>query len=79
MEKYITFSIPLKKKCHDGKTIIKWLRFIHSFRFMSALLSNLVHNLSGKIFKSIECKKCMEREKINLECRFVKLKNNSLT
>ena len=45
---------------------------------MSALLSNLVHNLSGKIFKRTECKKCMEREKINLECRFVKLKNNSL-
>ena len=29
-------------------------------------------------FNSIECKKCMEREKINLECCFVGLKSNRL-
>ena len=46
MEKYITFSVPIKKKCDDGKTITRKLRFIDSFRFMSASLSDLVDNLS---------------------------------
>ena len=31
MEKYITFSVPIKKKCDDGKTIAYKLRFIDSF------------------------------------------------
>ena len=44
------------------------------FRFMSVSLSDLVDNLPG-IFNSIECTKCMEREKNNLECCFVRLKN----
>ena len=35
MEKYITFSVPVKKKCGDGKTISHKLRFIDSFRVMS--------------------------------------------
>ena len=33
MEKYITFSVPVKKKCDDNKTITHKLRFIDSFRF----------------------------------------------
>ena len=41
---------------------------------MSVSLSDLVDNLPG-IFNSIECTKCMEREKNNLECCFVRLKN----
>ena len=77
MEKYITFSVPIKKKCDDGKTITRKLRFIDSFRFMSASLSDLVDNLSG-IFYSIECKSCLEKIKINSECCFVGLKNNRL-
>ena len=34
MEKYITFSVPVKKKkkCYDGKTITPKLKFIDSFR-----------------------------------------------
>ena len=28
MEKYITFSVPIKKECHDGKTITRRQRFI---------------------------------------------------
>ena len=55
MEKYITFSVPINKKCVEGKTITCKLRFIDSFRFMSASLLDLVDNLSG-IFKK-ECKK----------------------
>ena len=43
---------------------------------MSASLSDLVDNMTG-IFNSIECQSCMER-KINLECKFVGLKNNGL-
>ena len=45
-EKCINFSAPTKKKCDDGKTITKTLRFIDSFTFMSALLLDLVDNLS---------------------------------
>ena len=34
MEKYITFSVPIKKECDGGKTIAYKLRFIDNFRFM---------------------------------------------
>ena len=63
MEKYIAFSAPIKKKCGDSKTITHKLRFIDSFTFMSISLSELVDNMSGKFFNSIECKKCIERKK----------------
>ena len=78
MEKSITFSVPIKKKCGNGKTIAYKLKFIDSFRFMPTSLSELVDNLSGKIFNSIECERCMERQKINSECCFDKLKNGRL-
>ena len=57
MERCITFSVPIKKECDDGKTTAYKLRFIDSFRFMSTSLSELSDNLSGK-FNSIECKSC---------------------
>ena len=59
MEKYITFSVPIKKKCDNCKTVTNKLRFIDSFRFVLASLSELVNNLSG-IFNSIECKSGMK-------------------
>ena len=77
MEKYITFSVLIKKECGDGKTITHKLRFIDSFRFMLTSLSELVDNMSG-IFNSIEWKSCIEKIKINSECCFVGLKNNRL-
>ena len=77
MEKYITFSAPIQKKCEGGKTIAQKLRFVDSFRFMSASLSDLVDNMSG-IWISIECKSCMEEIKINSECCCIELKNNRL-
>ena len=83
MEKYITFSVPIKKECNNSndnnnnKTITHKLKFIDSLRFMSTLLSELVDNTSG-IFNSIECKSCIEKIKINSECCFVGLKNNKL-
>ena len=78
MEKYITFSVPIKKECDNNKTITYKLKFIDSFRFMSDSLSNLVDNTSG-IFNSVECKSCIEKIKINSECCLVGLKNNRLT
>ena len=78
MEKFITFSVPIKKECDNGKTITNKLKFIDSFRFMSTSLSELVDNMSG-IFNSAECKSCIEKIKINSECCFVDLKNNKFT
>ena len=46
-EKYITFSVPIKKEHDNGKTSIYRLKFIDSCRFMQDSLSNLVNNLSG--------------------------------
>ena len=68
MEKYVTFSVPIKKECDDGKKIAYNVGFINSFRLMSTSSSELVDNMSG-IFKS-----CMEKIKINSEYCFVGLK-----
>ena len=62
MEKYITFSVPIKKECNDGKKITYKLRFIDGFRFMSTSLSEHVDNMSGN-FNSIECKSCIENNR----------------
>ena len=70
MEKYITFSVPIKRESDNGKKIAYKLRFIDTFRFMSTSLSELLDNMSG-IFNSIECKSCIEKIKINSECCFV--------
>ena len=72
-EKYITFSLPIKKELNNDKEIIYKLKFIDSYRFMSTSLSSLVDNLS-----EINNKKCMERKKIRSECKFIEFKNNRL-
>ena len=77
MEKYVTFSVPVKKECDNNETITYKLKFIYSFRFMPDSLSNLADNTSG-IFNITECKSCIEKIKINSECCFVGLKNNRL-
>ena len=38
MEKYSTFSVPIKKECNYSKTITCKLKFIDSFRFMPTSL-----------------------------------------
>ena len=63
-EKYITFSVPLKKE-DDGKITYK-LKFIDSYRFVQSKLSDLVD------------KECMERKKIRVNCEFVGFKNGRL-
>ena len=74
-EKYITFSVPIKKETNNGKPSTYKLKFIDSFRFMSASLYSLADNLS-KIYKK-ECYACMKR-KIISKCNFIGFKNNTL-
>ena len=79
-EKYITFSVPLKKKIENKNLEITYkIKFIDSFRFMSAPLSKLADNLSEGIHndKCADCKSNLdyikitterENEKLILEC-----------
>ena len=67
MEKYITFSAPIKKKCDGGKTITYKLRLVGSFRFMGTSLSELADNITGN-FNSIECKSYTENNRFE-ECK----------
>ena len=60
MEKYITFSVPIKKECDNGETISCKLKFIDNFGFISTSLWSLVDNVS-EIYKK-ECKKCKEKK-----------------
>ena len=60
-EKYITFSVPIKKEHDKGKPITYNIKFIYSYRFMQSKLSDLANNLSG--INNKECKSCMERKK----------------
>ena len=48
MEKYISFSVPIKKERDNdsGETITYKIKFTDSCRFMPSKLSNLVDNLS---------------------------------
>ena len=75
-EKYITFSIPIRKENDDGKTITYKIKFINTSRFMQSKLSNLADNLSK--INNKDCKKCMERKKIRSECEFIGIKDNRL-
>ena len=75
-EKYITFSVPLKKKIENKNREITYkIKFIDSFRFMSSSLSKLVDNLSEGIHnnKCADCKSNIDyiktkNEKLILEC-----------
>ena len=60
-EKYITFSVPIKKEHDNGKTTTYKLKFIDSCRFMSTSLSDLVDNLSR--IAETDCIACKERKK----------------
>ena len=75
-EKYITFSVPIKKEHDNGKTSTYKLKFIDSYRFMQSKLSDLVDNLSG-IFNK-EYKWCIERKKIKSEWDYIGFRSNRL-
>ena len=71
-EKYITFSVPIKKKIENKDLEITYkIKFIDSSRFMSSSLSKLVDNLSEGIHnnKCLDCKCCLD---------YIKIKNEKL-
>ena len=77
IEKYITFSVPIKKKIKNKDLEITYkIKFIDSFRFMSSSLSKLVNNLSEGIHsnKCVNCKcyldyvRITKNEKLLLKC-----------
>ena len=78
-EKYITFSLLIKKeitkKDKDGNDKIAKIsykiKFIDSFRFMSTSLSNLVDNLS----EGLHSDKCTDRK---LHFDYISIKDNVL-
>ena len=71
-EKYITFSVPLKKKIENKNIEITYkIKFIDSYRFMSMPLSKLIDNLSEGLHnnKCLNCKSCLD---------YIKTKNEKL-
>ena len=71
-EKYITFSVPLKKKIENKNIEINYkIQFIDSYRFMSSSLSKLVDDLSEGIHnnKCVDCNSCLD---------YIKIKNEKL-
>ena len=57
-EKYITFSVPIKKRIENKIIDITYkIKFIDSFRFMATSLSKLVDNLTESIHND-RCNKC---------------------
>ena len=76
-EKYITFSVPIKKKIENKDLeITHKIKFIDSYRFMSSSLSKLVDNLPEGIHnnKCLDCNSCLDyvritkNEKLLLKC-----------
>ena len=76
-EKYITFSVPIKKKIENKDLEITYkIKFIDSYRFISSSLSKLVDNLSEGIHnnKCLDCNSCLDyvrvtkNEKLLLKC-----------
>ena len=66
-EKYITFSVPIKKKIENKDLEITYkIKFIDSYRFMSSSLSKLVDNLSKGIHnnKCLDCNSCLDYVRI---------------
>ena len=62
-EKYITFSVPIKKKIENKDLEITYkIKYIDSYRFISLSLSKLVDNLSEGIHnnKCLDCNYCLD-------------------
>ena len=76
-EKYITFSVPIRKRIENKDMEITYkVKFIDSFRFMATSLSKLVDNLTESIHnnKCLDCNSCLDyvritkNEKLLLKC-----------
>ena len=75
-EKYINFSVPIKKKIENKDLEITYkIKLIDSYRFMAMPLSKLIDNLSEGIHnnKCADCKSCLDyiktkNEKLILKC-----------
>ena len=75
-EKYITFSVPLKKKIENKNIEITYkIKFIDNFRFMSSSLLKLVDNLTEGVHNNrcVDCESCLDyiktkNEKLILKC-----------
>ena len=65
-EKYITFSVPIKKEHNNGKTITYKIKFIDSCRFMQSKLSDLVENLTMWVAKNAWTEKISNQNAILL-------------
>ena len=66
-EKYITFSVPIKKRIENKDMEITYkIKFIDSFRFMVTSLSKLVDNLTEDIHgdKCVHCKSDLSYMKV---------------
>ena len=66
-EKYITFSVPIKKRIENKDMEITYkIKFIDSFRFMAMSLSKLVDNLTEDIHgdKCVDCKSDLSYMKV---------------
>ena len=66
-EKYITFSVPIKKKIENKDIEITYkIKFIDSFRFMATSLTKLVDNLTEDIHgdKCVDCKSDLSYMKV---------------
>ena len=71
-EKYITFSVPIKKENKDGKTITYKIKFIDTYRYIDSKLSDLTDNLLE--INNKDSKKCMERKKTDQNVNLLVLK-----
>ena len=66
-EKYITFTVPIKKRIENKDIEITYkIKFIDSFRFMATSLSKLVDNLMEDIHgdKCVDCKSDLSYMKV---------------
>ena len=78
-EKYISFSVPIKKELDNSKTITYKLKFIDSFRFMVTLPSSLFDSFRfmSTLPSEIYNKKCIDKN-CTSECQLIELKHNKL-